>query len=149
MIVKHCAHITNNQFIHVQVTVYHSKDFVDGFGHWHIIYTRTSVSCVSSSCLGNGVQLIKEQHTGGSRPGLVKDVPHVGLWFSEPHGQQLRALDGDEVGLTFISDGLGQQSFTTTWWSVEQHSFWWSHSELQELLWMFHWVLKNNIPSVT
>lgn len=33
MIVYHCAHITNYQFIQVQVTAYDSKNFIDSIGH--------------------------------------------------------------------------------------------------------------------
>ena len=47
-----------------------------------------------------------------SSPGLVKHIPHVCLRLSEPHGEQLGALDGDEVGLALVSDGLGKQGLT-------------------------------------
>ncbi len=60
----------------------------------------------------DGVQFVKEEDVGRGGPGLVKDVPHVGLGLSEPHGQQLGALDGDEVGRTLVSDGLSQQRLT-------------------------------------
>lgn len=43
---------------------------------------------------------------------LVEDVTHVSLGLTEPHGEQFRALDGDEVGLALVSDSLGQQSLT-------------------------------------
>ena len=32
--------------------------------------------------------------------------------LSEPHGQQLGALDRDEIGLALVSDGLSQQRLT-------------------------------------
>ena len=44
---------------------------------------------------------------------LVEDFPHVGLRLPKPHGEQLRTLDGDEVGLALISNGFGQQCFPT------------------------------------
>ena len=50
-----------------------------------------------------------------SSPGLVKHIPHVCLRLSEPHGEQLRALDGDEVGLALVSDGLGEQRLTAAY----------------------------------
>ena len=50
-------------------------------------------------------------------------------------------LDGDEVSLTFIGDGLRQQSLTTARRTIEQHSLGWSHAKLEEFLRMFHWVL--------
>lgn len=79
---------------------------------------------------------------------LVEDLTHVGLRLSEPHGKQLRPLDGDEVGLALVGNGFGQQSLTTTRRPIEQHAFGGGHTKLQELLWMLHWVLEktNYIP---
>jgi hypothetical protein len=48
-------------------------------------------------------------------PGLVEDVSDVCLALAEPHGQQLRTLDRDEVCLAFIGDGFGQQRFAWNW----------------------------------
>lgn len=45
---------------------------------------------------------------------LVEDLAHVGLRLSKPHGQELRPLDGDEVGLAFVGNGLGQQRLAAT-----------------------------------
>ena len=50
-------------------------------------------------------------------------------------------LDGDEVSLALISDGLRQQSLSTARRTIEQHSLGGSHAKLEELLRMFHWVL--------
>ena len=72
----------------------------------------SGVSAGSPPGLGDGVQLVEEEDAGGGGPGLVEDVPHVGLGLSEPHGEQLGALDGDEVGLALVSDGLGNQGLT-------------------------------------
>ena len=72
----------------------------------------SGVSAGSPPRLGDGVQLVEEEDAGGGGPGLVEDVPHVGLGLSEPHGEQLGALDGDEVGLALVSDGLGKQGLT-------------------------------------
>ena len=69
--------------------------------------------------LGDRVELVKEEDAGCGAPRLVEHVAHVGLGLSEPHGEQLRALDGDEVGLTLVSDGFVQESLTTTRWTVE------------------------------
>lgn len=62
--------------------------------------------------LNGSHQLIEEEDARGGRPSLVENVSDVGLTLSEPHGQKLGALDGDEVGLTLVGDGLGQQSLT-------------------------------------
>lgn len=61
---------------------------------------------------------------------LVKDIPDIGFRLSEPHGEQLRTLDGDEVGLALISDGLGEQRLTTSWGTVEEHATARGHAEL-------------------
>ena len=47
---------------------------------------------------------------------------HVGLRLAEPHGEQLRALDGDEVGLALAGNGLRQKGLAATRWPVEQHT---------------------------
>ncbi len=73
---------------------------------------------------------------------LVKDLTDISLGFSKPHGEQFWALDWDEIGLALIGNCLGQQGFTTTWWSIEQHTLGWGHAKLKEFVWMFHWVLK-------
>lgn len=79
---------------------------------------------------------------------LVKDLTDISLGFSKPHGEQFWALDWDEIGLALIGNGLGQQGFTTTWWSIEQHTLGWGHAKLKEFVWMFHWVLKQRTETI-
>lgn len=74
---------------------------------------------------------------------LVKDLSDVGFGLSEPHGEQLRSFDRDEICLALIGDGFGQQSLTTTRGAVEQHTLGGSHAKLEELVWVLHWVLKS------
>jgi hypothetical protein len=57
-------------------------------------------------------QFVEEEDARCGGSGLVEDVSDVGLALTEPHGQQLRALDGDKVGLALVSDGLGKQRLT-------------------------------------
>ena len=57
-------------------------------------------------------QLVKEEDARRGGSGFVEDVPDVGLALTEPHGQQFGALHGNEVGLAFVGDGLGQQGLT-------------------------------------
>ena len=45
----------------------------------HTVCCAASVSRAGPTLVGNGVQLIKEQHTWRALPGLVKYLPHVGL----------------------------------------------------------------------
>lgn len=73
---------------------------------------------------------------------LIKDLTNISLRLSKPHGQKFRSFDGNEVGLALIGNGLGQESFTTTWRPIEQHTLGWSHTKLQEFVRMLHWVLK-------
>lgn len=72
---------------------------------------------------------------------LVKDLSDIRLRLSKPHGEQLWSFDGDEVCLALVGDGFGQQSLTTTRWTIEQHTLGWGHAKLEELVWMLHWVL--------
>lgn len=75
---------------------------------------------------------------------LVKDFPNVGFRFPKPHGEQLRTLDGDEVGLTFICNGLGQQGFTTSRRPIEEDSLGGCHAKLEEFVRMLHRILEEN-----
>ena len=42
---------------------------------------------------GDGIQLIKEEHTWRSSSCFVKNISDIGLRLSKPHSEQLRALD--------------------------------------------------------
>jgi hypothetical protein len=57
-------------------------------------------------------QFVEEEDARCGGSGLVEDVSDVGLALAEPHRQQLRSLDGDEVSLTLVSDGFGKQRLT-------------------------------------
>lgn len=83
--------------------------------------------------------LIHQEHSC-----LVKDLSDVGFRLSEPHGEQLRSFDRDEICLALIGNGFGQQSLTTTWGAVEQHTLGGGHAKLEELVWVLHWVLKSS-----
>ena len=41
------------------------------------------------------------------------NMPKEEQSLTKPHGQKLRTLNADKVGLTFICNGLGQQSLST------------------------------------
>ncbi len=53
---------------------------------------------------------------------LVEDVPDISLGLSEPHCEQFRTLDGDEVRLTLVGDCLSQKRLTAARRTVEQHT---------------------------
>lgn len=76
-----------------------------------------------------------------SRTYFVEDVTDIGLALTEPHGQELGTLDGDEIGLALVGNGLGQQGLTTSRRAVEEHTTRGLHAKLQELLGMLHRVL--------
>ena len=57
------------------------------------------------------------------------------------HTCQRTYLDGDEIGLAFVGNGLGKESLTTAGRSVEQNPLGRCHSELKELLRVFHRIL--------
>jgi hypothetical protein len=50
-------------------------------------------------------------------------------------------LDGDEVCLTFVGNGLGQHSLTSTRRTIEQDTLGRAHTKLEELFGMFYRVL--------
>ena len=105
----------------------------------------------AQTCSVHMLALCSPIYTGGSYTGtnLIKDVSDIGFRLSKPHGQQLWALDGDEVGLTLIGNSFGQQCFTTARRTIEQYTLGRGHAELEELLWVLHWVLVNTANTVT
>merc|ERR1719352_223940 len=117
-------------------TVHLSQNLVD-----HPVRCTTSIASTATPGLCNGVKFLKEEDARGSAPGLVKHIPHICLGLSKPHGQQLWTLDGDEVGLALIGNGLGEQGLTTTRGSVEENAAARHHAKLEELLRMLDWVL--------
>mmetsp|Transcript_24491 Transcript_24491/g.55936 ORF Transcript_24491/g.55936 Transcript_24491/m.55936 type:complete len:382 (+) Transcript_24491:428-1573(+) len=71
---------------------------------------------------GDGVHLVEEEDTGAGRARLVEEVADVGLGTSEPHVQQFWSFDGDEIGATFVGDGLGHEGLSASGRSVEEHT---------------------------
>ncbi len=51
-------------------------------------------------------------------------------------------LDRDKVGLTFIGNGLGQQSLSTPWGTIEQNTLRGGHTKLEEFLRVLNRVLQ-------
>jgi len=72
---------------------------------------------------------------------LLEDVPDVGLTLSEPHGEELRSLHGDEVSLALVGDGLRHKGLTAAGRAVEENSLGRGHSKLLELLGVLDGVL--------
>ena len=61
---------------------------------------------------------------------------HVAL--TKPHGEQLRALDADEVGLALVGNGLCQQRLTTACSPPNIASACWRHGA--EITWQMHHI---------
>lgn len=108
--------------------VHLGKELVDD-----TVGSTASIADGATTGLGNRIQLIEENNARSSGAGLVKDVTNVGLGLTEPHAQQLRTLDGDEVGSALIGDSLGQHSLTGTGGTVEQDTTGWRETKLEEL----------------
>mmetsp|Transcript_8630 Transcript_8630/g.23422 ORF Transcript_8630/g.23422 Transcript_8630/m.23422 type:complete len:303 (-) Transcript_8630:1626-2534(-) len=88
----------------------------------HSVSRAASVSRAVSPLDGNGIQLIEKEHARGGLTRLVENIPHVGLRFSEPHGQELRTFDGDKVGLALVGDCLGQKRLPASRGPIEEHA---------------------------
>jgi hypothetical protein len=76
----------------------------------------------STTGLGNGIQLVKEHNARSSGTSLVEDITDVAFRLTEPHTQELRTLDGNEVRRALISNSLCQQRLTSTRRTEEQHT---------------------------
>ena len=103
--------------------------------------SSASITLRTTPRLGDGVKLIKEDNARSGGASLVEDVTDVALRLTEPHGEQFRALDGDEVGGALVGDGLGKKSLTSTGRTIEKHTLGGRHAELEELLGVVDGVL--------
>ncbi|KAI6751078.1 hypothetical protein HG530_013992 [Fusarium avenaceum] len=117
-------------------TVHLGQELVD-----NTVGSTTGVTHGATTCLGNGVKLVKEDNTRSGSASLVKDVSDVALRLTEPHAEKLGSLDGDKVGGTLVGDGLGQHSFTGTRRTKEQYTSRRRHAELEVLFGVVHRVL--------
>mmetsp|Transcript_2596 Transcript_2596/g.7814 ORF Transcript_2596/g.7814 Transcript_2596/m.7814 type:complete len:353 (+) Transcript_2596:315-1373(+) len=117
-------------------TINLGKDLVD-----NTVTGTAGVACRGPTSAGNGVQLVKEQHARRGLTSLVKHLTHVRLGLSKPHGEKLGTLDGDEVGLALVGNGLCEERLSASRGSVEQHSLRWLHSKLLKHFRMLHGVL--------
>ena len=66
----------------------------------------------------------------------------MGGGWEEAQATTRTDLDGDEVGLAFVGNGLGQQRLAAAGRPVEQHPLAGGHSKLQEFFRVFHGILK-------
>ena len=86
-------------------------------------YTIRGTSCISNRSaagLGNGIKFVKEHHARCGSTGFVEDVANVAFRLAEPHGEQFRTLDRDEIGSTFVGNSLGEQRLTRTRRAIEE-----------------------------
>lgn len=72
--------------------------------------TTGVTTCTTTTRLGDGVQLVEEENTGCGCSGLVKDVSDVGFRFTEPHGEQFRALQADRQQSVICQEGMRDAS---------------------------------------
>jgi hypothetical protein len=87
-----------------------------------------------SSGLGNRIQFVEEHNARGGSARLVEDVANVALRLTEPHGQELGALDRDEVCGALVGNSLGKHGLTGSRGTVEQDTSGRRHAKLEELL---------------
>ncbi|GIX63108.1 SNF2 helicase, putative [Babesia caballi] len=88
-------------------------DFREELVHDAVARHRALASAAAPGS-ADGVELVEEEHAGRRGPGLVEDLAHVGLRLTEPHGEQLRTLDGNKVRTALRGHCLGEERFTTT-----------------------------------
>mmetsp|Transcript_2893 Transcript_2893/g.6565 ORF Transcript_2893/g.6565 Transcript_2893/m.6565 type:complete len:328 (+) Transcript_2893:273-1256(+) len=117
----------------------HAIDLCEQLVH-HAVARATGIALSGAAGHADGVQLIEEEHAGSSGSGLVEDLAHVGLGLAEPHREELRAFDADEVGGAFGGHGFGQQRLAAARRAVEEHTARRLHSKLLELLRVVDWV---------
>ena len=113
-------------------TVHLGQKLVD-----HSVSSSTSIALASASGNCNGVQLVEEKHAGCGSSCLIEHISDVCLALSEPHGQQFRSLDGDEVGTALVGDCLGEQGLAASGRTVEEDSLRGLHAELVEFFGVF------------
>merc|ERR1719231_2021919 len=97
----------------------------------------------SAALPGDRVDLVEEEHAGRRLARLVEDLAHVRLGLAEPHREQLRTLDADEVRLALVRNRLGEERLAAPGRAVEEHALARGHAKLLELLRVLDGVLHN------
>ena len=119
-----------------------NDDTVEGFDTIHtgeklidntIAYVAAlATRCISHAC--NGLKLIKENDGWRGLLSLLENLSNTTLRFTDPLGNHFRALNGDEVGLRFVGDGLGEERLTSTRCPEQDNPSWWFDVEVLENL---------------
>lgn len=80
-----------------------------------------------------GVDLVDEDEGGRLGGRLLEDGAQPRLRLAQVLGEDLGAVDGEELGLGFGRDRAGNQSLTATRWAEEEKTSWRGKAELREL----------------
>ena len=78
------------------------------------------------------VDLVEEDDAGRGLARLAKYLAHAALGLADPHAQQLRTLDRDEVRLGLAGQRLGQQRLAGARRAVQQDALGRAHAGLLE-----------------
>mmetsp|Transcript_7662 Transcript_7662/g.16937 ORF Transcript_7662/g.16937 Transcript_7662/m.16937 type:complete len:557 (+) Transcript_7662:788-2458(+) len=78
------------------------------------------------------VELVEKEDARRRAARLVKQLAHVGLRLAEPHGEQLGALDRDEIGRALVGNRLGEKRLAAAGRAVKEHALGRAHAELFE-----------------
>ena len=70
----------------------------------------------------DGVDLVEEDDAWGAAGGLVEELAQMRLALAVELVDDLRPVDREEIGLGFVGDGAGEQSFAAAGRAVEEHA---------------------------
>src|SRR4030042_6528686 len=76
-----------------------------------------------STLRGDRIYFIDKNDTGGIAGRLFKDFPQTGLAFTVKFMDDLWSIHSDKMEFGLACNGAGDQGFTCSRWTIEEHSF--------------------------
>lgn len=117
-------------FLAVSATIHLDQEFsLDS--SWWLVFSFCSLSA-------KGVDLINEDERWSLISCKLEQVHNQLFWLTLPLGDQVRRRNWEEGTIAFGGTSLGQETLTSSWWSVEQYTCPWLSGSLEEL-WELDW----------
>mmetsp|Transcript_18718 Transcript_18718/g.55488 ORF Transcript_18718/g.55488 Transcript_18718/m.55488 type:complete len:246 (+) Transcript_18718:1308-2045(+) len=86
------------------------------------LFLRAAAALLPVAARGHGVHLVEEDERGRVRSRGVKRFPQIRLGLARLFGQNLRAVDEEEVGARFSRDGPSEARLAAAGRAVEQNA---------------------------
>jgi len=97
----------------------------------------------SETSTTDSIDLIKEDNAGFLGPCHLEEFSDHSSTLTNISLNELRSDDSDKACISSIGHSSCCQSFTCSWWSVQENTFWRIDTKLSEFFWMQQRHLNN------